>query len=178
MCLHAQGGGSGRLGLHVSRRLAEGTPQLLRATSCVPHCVPQAPCVPHPDTCADATASHAAALGGSLSVRSRDGSGTRFTAIISVAWTSSDEHGDSASNPSSPTASAGSRRSSLDGRGSVDGRDAAAQPEDDDVGPDDTGMLPYLPPDALHGDGFEALKQQRGKLREMTDLVRCKRGAA
>ena len=76
-----------------------------------------------------------------------------------------DEHADALA-PSSPTASAGSRRSSIEGQ-----RDAAALAEEEDVGADDTGMLPYLPPHAQYGDCYEALKQ-RGKLREMMDLVR------
>ena len=117
-----------------------------------------------------------AALGGSLSVRSRQSCGTRFTVAIPVlACAAGGSPLQLRSPPPSPCASSGSQRSSYDGaRGAAD--DVAAVTEEQlvsssDERAEDTGMQPFLVPDAELCEGFQAL-MQRGMLSEMTDLVR------
>ena len=113
-----------------------------------------------------------AALGGSLSVRSRQSCGTRFTVAIPVlACAAGGSPLQLRSPPLSP--SSGSQRSSYDGlRGAAD--DVVAVTEEQLVSSsdaEDTGLLPFLAPNAELCEGFQAL-MQRGMLSEMTDLVR------
>ena len=143
-CMHVElndgESGSGRMGLHVSRRLVE-------------------------------------AMGGTLSLRSRLGQGTRFKALIPVALP--EPSADSA--PPSPAASAsgsetpvGSRRPSEDSGSGPPGspcmrgsRSHSVEPEEEE---EDLGFAPYLPAQAEHSECFESLKR-RGMLRDMMDLL-------
>ena len=139
--LHGGESGSGRMGLHVSRRLVE-------------------------------------AMGGTLSLRSRPGLGTRFKALIPVALP---EPAADASPPS-PAASAsgsetpvGSRRLSEDSGSATPGspRDLvslAASVKAEEEEEEDLGIAPYLPAQAECGECFESLKR-RGMLRDMMDLL-------
>ena len=141
-CMQAElnGGesGSGRMGLHVSRRLVE-------------------------------------AMGGTLSLRSRPGQGTRFKALIPVALP--EPSTDAA--PPSPAASAsgsetpvGSRRQSEDSSSAPPGspRERPSPAVSVTAEEEDLGFAPYLPVQAECGECFESLKR-RGMLRDMMDLL-------
>jgi len=137
--------GSGRLGLHVSRRLVE-------------------------------------AMGGNLSLRSRPGHGTRFTALIPVALPAEAEPASPAPSASGSETPVGSpRRRSEDSAGSMgsprtrassSAADTAepAEPAEPEPEPEDLGLAPFFPADAAQGECWESLKQ-RGMLREVADLL-------
>ena len=111
-----------------------------------------------------------AALGGSLTVRSRAGDGTRFTASIPVAL---EERADGADGgmPPSPAASSDSRRSSGEEAGTPSSpRTPASRTVLEE---EDRGMLPYLPPQAPlpQAQGSDIVKNGRLQ-RDAMDLVR------
>ncbi len=116
-----------------------------------------------------------AALGGSLTVRSRAGDGTRFTANIPVAL---EERADGADGgmPPSPAASSDSRRSSGEEAGTPSSpRTPASRTVLEE---EDTGLLPYLPPQAQQAQAQGSDIVKNGRLqRDAMDLVRPLRRA-
>jgi hypothetical protein len=176
VCMQACGSAPGRLGLYVSRRLAEGAAFALLSGARTRICACQA----DGGTCSLLMAS--LALGGELRVRSDEADGTVVTAIVPVLLSGTDAL--DASVPAGAQTAPTLRRPRADESNSASLGGASAQgselgssaalraSEEDEHDPGFAEIYEPMPPAPQQvAESFDSLKQ-RGMLTSVMDLVR------